>query len=156
MKRAALLAILPSLLIPAVAYADEDDEYYEEEEEEEVEAPPPRARAKRRARADDYERPPSGVPFLISGGIITGIGGVNLLTAPLCRTDLVDEPYQDECLISSLVVGGVFLAVGIPLLAVGGVQRSKYVEWRARHRGFVDFDVAPVVGGATLRWSTEL
>src|SRR5687767_13773673 len=72
---------------------DEETEEVDEEEaaewEEEEEDEPVRARKKKRGRrADRADRPASGVPFLVVGGIFTGIGVVNLATAPVCKTDL--------------------------------------------------------------------
>ena len=101
----------------------------------EEEAPPPPAR-----------RPSTGVGLLVPGGIFTGLGILNLATSPICLTDLVDRDSQTPCLITSLVAGGVFLAVGIPLLAVGGARRAHYLEWRRRHP--YAFDIAPVAGAS--------
>lgn len=134
-----------SLAIPITASAHEADEDYEEyDEAEDVEDVEPAPVAWR------PDRPSSGVGFLISGGILTGLGVVNLATSPLCMTDLVKHKAQDECLIASLAAGGVMLAVGVPLLIVGGAKRSKFLEWQEqqpRRRPLPIVSFAPLEGG---------
>ena len=105
--------------------------------------PPPMAMVQPEPMAMSQEAPPSsGVGYLVAGGIFTGIGAVNLLTAPICKTDLIpDHDTQNTCLIASLAIGGTFLAIGVPLLIVGGSKRSTYKHWKADH---------PVAGGFGL------
>jgi hypothetical protein len=81
------------------------------------------------------EPPSNGVGYIITGSIFVGLGGLNLLTAPLCKVDDVipDPDTQDACLYASLIVGGVFLAVGIPLLVVGVGKRAAYKRWLMQH-----------------------
>lgn len=64
-------------------------------------------------------RPPSGTGLIVTGSIFTAIGGVNLLTAPICKTDLIAKDTQTVCLGASLGVGIGFVAIGIPMLLVG-------------------------------------
>ena len=82
--------------------------------------PPPRA-------------PSTGVGHLVTGGIFLGLGVLNLVTAPICRTDAVEKDMQDPCLFASLGVGGLFVAVGTPLLIIGTSKRRTYKEWRRQH-----------------------
>lgn len=144
MLRAIIATSVLSLAIPATAWAhepDEEDEEYEDEEAEELEPAPVAWRS---------GRPPSGVGFLVSGGILTGLGVLNLAAAPVCQTSLVREDVQDECMVTSLVAGGVMLAVGIPLLVVGGTKRARFIEWQEqqpRRRPLPIVSFAPVEGG---------
>lgn len=99
--------------------------------------------------------PPTGTGMLVTGSILTGVGAVNLLSSPLCKTSLIPSDTQDVCLGSSLVIGGVFAAVGIPLLLVGISRHNNYVEWKREHRAvalLTDVGVAPTPGGAALTW----
>lgn len=130
-------------------YTDEDEYEYEYEVVEIERVQRPRAR-----RLRPVERPSTGTGLLIPGGILTGIGVLNLATAPLCMTSLVDDRVEDECLVASLVVGGVMLGVGIPLLAVGASKRAKYLEWRRRSR--VDYGFAPLREGGVFVFGAEL
>ncbi|MCA9623855.1 MAG: hypothetical protein KC731_32760 [Myxococcales bacterium] len=119
------------------------------------EAPPPEG------FPGGYDPEPSkGTGMIIGGAILTGIGGLNLLTAPLCTVDdlIPNADVQRGCVIGSLVVGGVGLAVGLPLLIVGVGQRSDYRDWEARHpyAGWLkDIRVDASPGGASLGWSTS-
>jgi hypothetical protein len=75
--------------------------------------------------------PSNGVGHIISGSILTGLGGLNLLTAPLCMVDTLfsDTDTQYGCLYASLIVGGTLTAVGIPLLVIGVNKRQRYKKW---------------------------
>ncbi|WP_404363096.1 hypothetical protein ACIHQR_23915 [Corallococcus coralloides] len=102
--------------------------------------------------------PPTGTGMLVTGSILTGVGAVNLLSSPLCKTGLVPRDTQDVCLGSSLVIGGVLAAVGLPLLFVGISRHNDYVEWKRQHRALsllTDVGVAPAPGGAALTWSAS-
>lgn len=89
--------------------------------------------------------PSSGLAYIIPGGILVGLGAIDLGTAPLCRLSVIRSSAQPACLVTSIAVGGAALAVGIPLLVVG-----------ARRRGSVPaVGVAPVTGGAMFTWSTK-
>lgn len=93
----------------------------------------------------------TGVGFLVTGGVFTGLGAVNLLTAPICKTDLIsNRDVQNGCLVASLVAGGAFLAVGVPLLIVGGVKRSKYKQWKASHPIAAGLDFSATDSGGAL------
>lgn len=104
----------------------------------------------------DLERPSSGVGMLVGGGVLTGLGGLNLLTSPICLTDVIrDRDTQKACLGASLVLGGVLLAIGVPLLVVGSSRRRTYQEWKRQHGALAklaDLAVAPQPGGAALTW----
>jgi hypothetical protein len=130
----AALLTLPLSLSSGVAFAQDD------------EAPPAASRA---------ERPSTGIGLLVTGGIFTGIGGLNLLTAPLCTTNLVTSDLQSVCLTASLVVAGVGLAVGIPLMVIGANQRAEYNEWKKAHPVASGFWVVPTAGGAAIGWHAD-
>ena len=102
--------------------------------------------------------PSTGLGLLIAGSVFTGIGALNLITAPICKTGLIPQAStQNLCLAASLVLGGVTLVIGVPMLAVGASKRSKYKEWK-QSQGVVarltELGVAPVPGGATATWQT--
>ena len=85
------------------------------------------------------ERPSTGLGLTIAGAVVLGIGALNLVTAPLCKPLYEEDPdTQDVCLVSSLAVGGIGVAVGTPLLIVGLGQRSRYREWK-QQRGLSAF-----------------
>jgi hypothetical protein len=100
----------------------------------------------------ESDTPPSrGVGLLVAGGIFTGIGAINLLTSPICKTDLVgNRATQDACFTASLVLGGTFLAIGVPMLVVGGVKRSKFKRWQADHPLAAGLGFSPATGGGAL------
>ncbi|GMU03653.1 hypothetical protein KH5H1_77760 [Corallococcus caeni] len=102
--------------------------------------------------------PPTGTGMLVTGSILTGVGAVNLLTSPLCKTSLVPGDTQGVCLGTSLVVGGLFAAVGVPLLIVGVSRHNSYVEWKRQRSALsalLDLNVTPTPGGAALTWSAS-
>jgi hypothetical protein len=133
----ALLAALAVSLSAGAALADDDDDS----------APP---------AASSAGPPSSGVGYLVTGGIFTGIGGVNLLTAPICKTSVIRSDLQDTCLGASLIVAGVALAVGIPLLVVGAGKRADYNAWRRAHPVAAGLWLAPITGGGAFGWGVEL
>ncbi len=79
--------------------------------------------------------PSSGLGLTIAGSVLTGRGALNLATAPVCKVDALfpERDTQDLCLYSSLIAGGAFIAVGVPLLIVGLGQRSEYQRWERAH-----------------------
>jgi hypothetical protein len=97
----------------------------------------------------------SGVGLLVGGGIATGIGGVNLLSALLCTTSLYSSISTDLCYGIAFGVGGVGLAVGIPMLVVGANKRAAYREWLKDHPAVEELSVIPVRGGAAIVWSAD-
>jgi hypothetical protein len=103
-------------------------------------------------------KPSSGIGFLVTGGIFTGIGALNLLTAPLCTTDFLipNRSAQQGCLIASLAIGGTFAAIGVPLLIVGGVKRSAYKKWKADNPMVGGLGFSTVAGGGMLTFGGEL
>jgi hypothetical protein len=101
------------------------------------------------------DAPSNGVGYLITGGIFTGLGVINLATAPICKADTqFTRDTQNACLIGSLAVGGTFLAVGVPLLIVGAGKRSTYNAWRAEHPIASGFGYQAVRGGGGLGFSS--
>jgi hypothetical protein len=79
--------------------------------------------------------PPSGIGGIITGSILTGTGVENLMTAPICMTDIygriVGGDVQKICLVAALAEGVGFTAVGIPVLLQGIHNRKVYKAWRA-------------------------
>lgn len=117
----------------------------------------------RMVRAQDpapgFEAPPSGTGMLVTGAIFTGIGGINLLTSPICVTPVIQSSTKTICLGLSLGVGITFAVIGVPLLVVGAGRRSRYVEWKKSHGALgklTDLGFAPTPGGALLTWQTQL
>ncbi len=103
------------------------------------------------AHATEAE-PPSGVAPLVTGLILTGVGAVNAISAPICKTDVYYDyvgsvQAQNVCLGTSigLAVGG--LAVGIPLTFYGLGQHKEHDAWEASQ---VTLLVEPRAGGALL------
>jgi hypothetical protein len=97
------------------------------------------------------ERPSTGLPFLITGAVFTGVGVLNLATSPLCKTDIIrDGDTQNVCLGVSLAVGGAFVLVGVPLLIVGASKRSTYNEWKARNPVASGLGLSTARGGGAL------
>ena len=102
------------------------------------------------------ESPPSsGVGLLVTGAIFTGIGVLNLATAPICKTSVIQDNTQDLCLGLSLGIGGGFVAIGLPLLIVGGSKRSTYNEWKLQHPVASGFGVNVGKSGGNLGWSAS-
>ena len=94
-----------------------------------------------------------GLGLLITGAALTGVGALNLATAPLCKTSIVRSGIQDACFDASLVFGGALAVVGLPLLIVGATQRSTFNEWKRAHPIASGFTLAPLAGGGALGWS---
>jgi hypothetical protein len=105
--------------------------------------------------APQAERPSTGIGYLVTGGILTGVGAANLLTAPLCTTSLIRSDLQNFCLTASLVVAGVGLAVGIPLIVVGSNKRAEYNEWKKSHAFAAGLWLVPTAGGAAIGWHAD-
>jgi hypothetical protein len=84
--------------------------------------------------SDGSSAPPSGTGGIITGSILTGVGALNLVTSPVCVTDVYGEVVgsagQSACLVSSLVIGGGMVAVGVPVLLVGLKHRQDYRAWK--------------------------
>jgi hypothetical protein len=96
--------------------------------------------------------PPSGTGLIVAGAIFTGLGGLNLITSPLCMTDAVDSGTQKPCLYASLAVGGVFAVIGIPMLAVGAHKRAILKEWKERHPELAGLSFFAGPGIVTVGW----
>jgi hypothetical protein len=96
--------------------------------------------------------PPSGVGLIVTGAIFTGIGGVNLITSPICLA--ADGGTRTLCLGVSLGIGIGATIIGIPMLAVGVSRRKAYVEWKRRGgvARLLDLDMKPVPGGGAITW----
>jgi hypothetical protein len=114
----------------------------------------PRTASATEPTSEEDHPPPGGVGLLIGGGILTGIGALNLATSPLCNTTLVQSRVQSLCFDTSLVFGGALLAIGVPMLIVGANERSAYREWKKAHPVAAGLSIAPTPGGVALGWST--
>jgi hypothetical protein len=112
--------------------------------------PPPPMRMVQPDAPVSWEEPPAsrGVGYLVTGGIFTGIGVLNLATSPLVQNDVVR--------IVSLAVGGTFVAIGVPLIIVGAVKRGKYNEWKANQSVAAGFGFITANGGGALTFSGQL
>ncbi len=103
--------------------------------------------------------PSSGLGFIISGWILTGVGALNVATMPLCFTSYyVDAGVKGVCLGISAAFIGVGLGVGIPFLIVGYNQRKKYKAWRDSHAVLEQLDrtrLTVLPGGAAALYSAE-
>jgi hypothetical protein len=79
------------------------------------------------------ERPSNGLGLTIAGGVVTGLGALNLASSAICRTgfyrDRWGDTRSDICFWVAIGLGVVELAVGVPMLVVGLVRRSAYKEW---------------------------
>jgi hypothetical protein len=98
--------------------------------------------------------PPSGLGLIITGSVFMGLGAVNLLTAPLCKTSVVDSSISGACFDIALGIGITFVAVGIPLLAVGVSRRHDFLEWRRNNAAaaLLDVGLSRVSGGGVATW----
>ena len=103
----------------------------------------------------DEPRPPSGLGATITGAILTGVGGLNLATAPVCHSstyeELVGSTGADACLATSLVLGVGGLGAGIPLWITGARKYKKYKAWKADRS--LSMAVLPAPGGTTVALS---
>jgi len=102
----------------------------------------------------DDPQPTSGVPLLVTGAALSGIGAVNLATSGICKVSALipDKSTENVCFDASLVLGGTLIAVGVPLLIVGLGQRSRYKDWLGRHVVVAGLSLAPVPGGGAIGW----
>ncbi|APR87453.1 hypothetical protein A7982_12802 [Minicystis rosea] len=105
------------------------------------------------------EPPSNGLGLIITGSIFTGIGGINLLTSPICTSSaLISRSSRTPCLALSLGVGIGFLAAGIPMLVVGVGRRNAFRQWKQEH-GIIgklgDIGFTPAPGGGSMTWQTS-
>jgi hypothetical protein len=115
------------------------------------------------AYAQDAEPPSRGTGYIITGSIFTGVGLLNFATAPLCGplTDdgdpetTSDDDAADACFYASLVVGGVGVGVGIPLLVVGLQKRADYRRWEERNPALSRLRVLAGPRGGVVGWYSE-
>jgi hypothetical protein len=119
-------------------------------------------RAARLVRNDE-DRPASGAPGIavglplsIGGGVLLAVGAVVATQYSYCGY------YYAGCLpgyagyasyyAPFFIAGGAMLAVGIPVLAVGGAKQAKRDRWDDHHRAEISLAMAPRRGG----WSGQL
>jgi len=113
-------------------------------------APPP--------AASDARLPSRGTVPLVFGGILTGLGGFNLVTIPLVTTDayheIIEEGYlltpEEADTVCNVIIGvaavqaAVQLGIGIPLLVKGTRLKRERAAWDAAHGvSEVRFSVTP-------------
>jgi hypothetical protein len=77
----------------------------------------------------------TGIGETVAGGILVGLAVLDLAEACLCKVDAVipDRKEQNPCLYATLIAGGLFSAVGVPLLVVGLRKRADYRRWEQSH-----------------------
>jgi hypothetical protein len=100
-------------------------------------------------------RPPSGI-----GAMVVGYGGIalgveQLLTIPICYADFYPFQAERPCLIASLTVASVALAVGIPSLVVGLHRRERYKAWRQRQLSARQLGLFGDASGGGLRYAAR-
>jgi hypothetical protein len=101
--------------------------------------------------------PSTGTGLVVTGAIFTGVGGINLVTAPICKTSAIQPNVQNLCLGLSIGLGVGFAAIGIPLLIVGIGKRDAYREWKKQNNvigRLTDLGFAPAPGGGAVTWQT--
>jgi hypothetical protein len=96
--------------------------------------------------------PPTGADILATGSALTAIGVLSFVTAPICKTSVVVPQEQSACFGVSFVVGAPFLAAGIPLIAVGAMQRAKFAAWLRDHPALMGVLFSPSTSGVALGW----
>jgi hypothetical protein len=106
------------------------------------EAPPPLPAAL------PAQAPPSATPWLVGGGVLLGLGVLNLASSPACELSAIRSSGHVPCLAMSIAFGGAFVAAGIPLLVVGARRR----EVAAQLAGLA---VVPGPGGALVAWGSS-
>ena len=100
-------------------------------------------------------RPSTGLGPLISGSIFLGIGALNMLFTPVCVLSDLPDDTKNRCLATSLVGGGIFVAVGIPLVVVGAVKRRRYKEWRDTQYSLYGFSFTAARNSGGVAWNVR-
>ena len=113
-------------------------------------AVPPRVAAQP-GHAPATEAPSNGVAALVTGGIFTGLGAVNLATAvPVCSVYFKNDASRKSlCTEVALGVAGGTTGVGLIILIIGGTQRSIYNDWKRTNALESHLVIVPGPGGAT-------
>ncbi len=88
---------------------------------------------------------PSPTLFLALGGVLTGLGVVNLATAPGCVSSLVLPGDRGLCVGLSVGFGVGLVAAGMPLLVLGVKRREAWLRWAP--------SVTPAQTGAVVGWT---
>ena len=99
-------------------------------------------------------RPPTGLVALGAGTTLAVLGTLSYATAPLCETGIVVPSRQSSCFTVSFVAGTPLLALGIPLIVYGAVQRAHFADWRKTHP-YGDVGFAALPGGGAVSWTTS-
>ena len=88
--------------------------------------------------------PSTGTGLTVAGGIVTGVSVAFFGSSAACR--LQDSPQREKnvCTAIEASIGAVALAVGVPMLVIGVLRKSKFKEWvEANHPQFA---VVPLEG----------
>jgi hypothetical protein len=131
----AALVLLAALAVSGVARAGDDEGAAASDAAWGVK---PRAPGESGPVAALPPEPASGLPLLISGAVVGGLGLVNGGTAWLCYADAFGAAFttiygsQRTCFIITMSIGAVQLATGVSLLAVGLVLRHRHDAWKKR------------------------
>lgn len=77
------------------------------------------------------EIPSSGTGLTIAGGIVSGASVFSFIAAPICKLDgrNLSRTAENVCIGVYVGLGIVQLSVGLPMLIVGLVRRSKFKKW---------------------------
>lgn len=99
----------------------------------------------------DYSDKPTstGVGGVVSGSVLLGLGGINLVFTPLC----VVEDFglgTSGCVATQLIGGGLLVAIGIPVLIAGKIRRDRYKEWLRNRRFALAPSVSPDFSGLSM------
>lgn len=112
------------------------------------------ATARPAAAQEEEGPPPSGLAFMVIGGIFTGVGVAGLAAANACTTSAFSPDKTEPCLGVSLGIGAAFAGIGIPMLVTGVSRRMEWNEYQRQHRAarLLDLRVVPTAGGAMATW----
>lgn len=91
---------------------------------------------------EPIERPPSGVGFVLAGGLAGALAGGSFLGALAC----VGQPIETECLGVTLAVGSTSFVASVPLIIVGLQKNAELRRWREGQ-----LQIVPHSGGTMLR-----
>ena len=119
---------------------------------------PANSAAEDKAPASREPEPSSGIGLIVGGAVALGLGLANAATGSLYCAILSQTIYtssdQGICWGVALGIGGVGVAVGVPLLIVGLNDHADHKEWERRN-GLAGFSIAPLRSGAAVSWRLE-
>jgi hypothetical protein len=120
--------------------------------------------SRRRDHDDEDERfdgplMPTGKPLIITGAVLGGIGVIGVATGLVLLTSFggLANPYMQPVATLELVLGGIFIAAGVPMFVVGMNQSAAYYEeLRRMRRGTLDRGSQAIAQGPSLGWTFAL